>query len=502
MSNTKLIAKNTIFLYIRMLLTMGVTLFTSRIVLEVLGIEDFGIYTLVGGIVSLFSFFNSAMTSATQRFLTFDIGNNNLLQLKKTFNATLNIHIVIALVFFLLAETIGVWFVNSKLNINVDRMAAVNWVYQFSVISFIVGIVQVPYDALIISNEKMNVYAYMSILEVSIKLILVYLLILFNIDKLILYSFLLFLVSFFSSMAHKIYCKIHFKETKYEFHYDKELYRKLISFSGWSLFGNIAGVARGQGLNVLLNVFFGTLLNAAYGITLQVQSAVQIFVSNFQLAVNPQIIKQYALGNNEKSLNLIFQSSKFSYFLMLIISCPVIYNIDFILNLWLKTPPIYTSSFVILSLINILIDSISGPLVTGAQATGFIKWYQITVGILIFLSLPISYLILKENNNPLTIFIVVIIINTLALFGRLFFLKYLMNLNLKSFFLKVLLKIILISTITIVSVIIFPISLESQIINFFVKSLFITIINIVSIYFIGLSKGEKNFILDFLKRKV
>lgn len=501
MSNTKLIAKNTIFLYIRMLLTMGVTLYTSRIVLEVLGVEDFGIYTLVGGIVSLFSFFNSAMTSATQRFLTFDIGNNNLLQLKKTFNATLNIHILIAVIFFLLAETIGLWFINNKLNINFQRMEAVNWVYQFSVISFIVGIIQVPYDALIISNEKMNVYALMSILEVSIKLILVYFLILFNIDKLILYSFLLFLVSFISSMAHKIYCKIHYKETKYEFHYDKELYKKLISFSGWSLFGNIAGVARGQGLNVLLNVFFGTVLNAAYGITLQVQSAVQIFVYNFQLAVNPQIIKQYALGNNEKSLNLIFQSSKFSYFLMLIISCPVIYNIDFILNLWLKTPPIYTSSFVLFSLINILIDSISGPLVTGAQATGFIKWYQITIGILIFLSLPISYVILKITNNPLMIFMVVILINSIALFCRLFFLKYLMNLNLKTFFLNVLLKIILISSITIISVLIFPISLEDQIINFFVKSIFITVINITSIYFVGLTKEEKKFISHFLKKK-
>lgn len=380
-------------------------------------------------------------------------------------------------------------------------MVAVNWVYQFSVISFIVGIIQVPYDALIISNEKMNVYAYMSILEVSIKLILVYLLILFNIDKLILYSFLLLLVSFISSMAHKIYCKVHYKETKYEFHYDKELYKKLISFSGWSLFGNIAGVARGQGLNILLNIFFGTVLNAAYGITLQVQSAVQIFVSNFQMAINPQIIKQYAIGNNEKSLNLIFQSSKFSYFLMLIICCPVIYNIDFILNLWLKTPPVYTSSFVVLSLINILIDSISGPLVTGAQATGFIKWYQITVGILIFLTLPLSYFMLKETNNPLIIFIVVIVINTIALFSRLFFLKYLMDLNLKSFFVKVLLKIILISSISILSFLIFSISFENQIINFFVNSLYITCINIISIYFIGLNKAEKIFILDFFNKK-
>ena len=339
MSNNKLIAKNTMFLYVRMLLTMVVTLFSSRIVLEVLGIENFGIYTLVGGIVLFFGFFNNAMTSATQRFLSFDIGLNNLEKLKKTFNASLNIHILIGIVFLLLAETIGLWFLNNKLNISINKMEAVNWVYQFSIATFLVGIVQVPYDALIISKEKMNVYAYVGILEVLMKLLIVYSLTLFNVNKLILYAFLLFLVSFLSSFIRKYYCIKYFEETKYEFFYDKKFYKKLLTFSGWSLFGNIAGVSRDQGINVLLNIFFGTLLNAAYGITLQVQSAVQIFVYNFQLAINPQILKQYAIGNIENSNFLILQSSKFSYFLMLLISFPIIYNIDFILNLWLNNPP-------------------------------------------------------------------------------------------------------------------------------------------------------------------
>jgi len=433
MSTSKLIAKNTAFLYIRMLFSMGVTLYTSRIVLNALGVIDYGIYSVVGGIVTLFSFFNSAMTSATQRFLTFDIGNNDSIQLKKTFNATINIHIVIGVLFFLLAETVGLWFVNNKLNLPIERMSAINWVYQFSIFTFLVSTIQVPYDAFIIAKEKMKVYAYMSIVEVFLKLIIVYLIFVFNIDKLIFYSFLLFLVSFISSTVHKLYCKNYFEETIYRFHYEKGLYIKLISFSGWNLFGNIAGVVRGQGSNILLNIFFGTALNAAYGISLQVQSAVQIFVANFQLAVSPQIIKQYALGNDKQLFNLIFQSAKFSYFLMFIIACPIIFNIDFILHLWLNTYPKYTSEFVVLCLINILIDCVSGPLVTGAQATGNIKWYQIILGTFIFLSLPISYLLLRTYKDPSMIFIVIIIINTISLFGRLLFLKFLMDLNISEF---------------------------------------------------------------------
>ncbi|RTZ07239.1 lipopolysaccharide biosynthesis protein [Flavobacterium sp. GSP27] len=502
MSSSKLIAKNTAFLYIRMLLTMGVTLFTSRIVLNALGIQDYGIYSIVGGIVTLFSFFNSAMTAATQRFLTFDIGKNDLEQLKKTFNATLNIHISIGVLFFLLAETFGLWFVNNKLNLPVNRMSAVNWVYQFSIFTFFVGTIQVPYDALIIAREKMKVYAYMSIVEVFLKLIIVYILVVFDIDKLIFYSFLLFLVSFISSNAHKIYCKVYFKETKYKFYYEKELYGELISFSGWSLFGNIAGVARGQGSNILLNIFFGTLLNAAYGISMQVQSAVHVFVTNFQMAVNPQIIKQYALGYKEQSLNLIFQSSKFSYFLMFIIACPIIYNIDFILQLWLKNPPRYTSEFVVLCLINILIDCVSGPLVTGAQATGVIKWYQITIGTFIFLCLPISYLFLSRYNDPTVIFIVIIVINSITLLGRLLFLRFLIDLNLHSFFQKVLLKIFIVTIILVLSSHFIFISISNPYFNFFVKSLFYTSINLTSIYFIGLSNNERNFIRSFFKSKL
>jgi O-antigen/teichoic acid export membrane protein len=501
-NNNKRIAKNTFILYIRMFFTMGVSLYTSRIVLNTLGIEDYGVYSIVGGIVTLFSFFNGAMTSATQRFLAFDIGKNDLVQLKKTFNATLNIHIGIGILVLILAETVGLWFVNNKLNLPLDRMTAVNWIYQFSVFTLLLGIIQVPYDALIVAREKMDIYAYMSFVEAFLKLVIVYLLVVFAFDKLILYAGLLFFVSFLVRMGHKYYCKRYYEESKYQFYFDKSYYKVLLSYSGWNLFGNIAGVARGQGSNILLNIFFGTVLNAAYGISMQVQTTVQSFVLNFQMAVNPQIIKQYAAGNTDQCLKLIFQSAKFSYFLMFIIACPIIFNIDFILELWLKNPPKYTSIFVTLSIVSILIDCISGPLMIGAQLTGDIKWYQVTMGTFVFLCLPISYLFLKCYSDPSIIFIVIIAVNTISLFIRLQFLKKMIDLDIKSFILNVLSKIIIVTAIMALPFYFINISTQNPYLDFFIKSISFTVINLLSIYLIGLDISEKNLIIAFLKDKI
>lgn len=486
-----------------MFITMGVSLYTSRVILQVLGINDYGIYSVVGGVVSLFSFFNGAMASATQRFLSFDIGKGDELQLKKTFNATLNIHFVIAIVALLLSETIGLWFVNNKLNIIEDRMFAANVVYQFSVFTFLLGVIQVPYDALIIAREKMNIYAYMSIVEVFLKLVILYLLTLFEYDYLILYAAFLFMVSFIVRMGHKYYCKINFLESKYQFYYDKSFYRKLLSYSGWNLFGNIAAVVKGQGINVILNLFFGTILNATYGITLQLQGAVNLFVNNFQLAISPQIIKTYAQGNINTCHTLIFQSAKFSYYLMLLIILPFFLNIDFILKFWLKTPPEFIKSFVLLSLLNLLVDCISGPLMAGLQATGKIKAYQALVGILLILNLPISYLFLKYSSIPQSVFYISIVISIIALFLRLYFVKINLELSVIAFFKTVVLPIMIISTITF-SILylvnensLFTVTWKQLIL----KSIFIFIVTLVSIIVIGMNKDEKIFVKNFIQSK-
>lgn len=504
MSESKRIVKNTMFLYIRMFLLMGITLYTSRIVLNELGVSDYGIYSLVGGIVIMLGFFNAAMSSATQRYLSFDIGKGDFVQLKKTFSITLTIHIGIAVLGLLLAETLGLWYVNYKMVFPEDRLFAVNVVYQFSVLTFLLKIIQVPYNALIIARERMNLYAYVSILEAILKLAIVFLLVYFGTDKLITYAILTFSVAFIIRMIYQVYCRREFAESRYQFQYDKKYYKELISYSGWNLFGNISSVAKGQGVNMVLNLFFGTVVNAAYGVTNQVYAAVNMFVSNFQLALNPQIIQNYSKGDVKQSQYLISQGSKFSFFLILILVTPVILNTDYILQLWLKNPPEHSILFIQLSLINLLIDCLSNPLMVGAQATGNIKWYQIIVGSLVFLNLPISYLILKLGYEPHSVYMVSITISIISLQFRLYFLKRVMNFSVKEYYFKVLSKATLLAGLS--AVIIFLIKnylrFELNFITLIIESAVLVGILVLMIILLGINKKEKDFILQFVKNKL
>ena len=504
MSVSSLIAKNTFFLYIRLILTLGVTLFTSRVVLNALGVDDYGIYSIVGGVVALFGFLNAAMASATQRYLAFDLGQNNLIKLRKTFNTTLLIHVGISVIILIFAETIGLWYVNTKLVVDSSRIEAVNWVFQFSVLTSIIGVMQVPFNAIIIAREKMNVFALLSIVDVILKLLIVYLLVLLSSDKLILYSILVFIVTFLVALSYRIYCRIHFQECKFKLYKDKSYYRELLSYSGWNLFGNFAFVAKGQGINMVLNIFFGTVVNAAYGITIQVQSAINVFVSNFQLAFNPQIIKSYSQGNHTQTLSLIFQSCKFSFFLMLILVSPILMDTTYIMNLWLKQPPENTTIFVQLSLISILIDCISGPLMVGAQATGKIKNYQIVVGTLVFLNLPLSYLVLSLGYMPSSVFVVNIFIGVIALGFRILFLSKILKLNVSNFFSQVLAKTILIAflsfmMISLTKYIDFDISLH---ILFVFKSALLILFLILFIFLFGFNQVERKFVMQLINSKL
>lgn len=504
MSNNKTIAKNTLFLYFRMLLTMGVGLFTSRLVLDALGVVDYGIYGLVGGIVTMFAFLNSAMSSATQRYLSFDIGKKDWDRLQKTFNATLNIHIGIAVVIFVLAETLGLWFVNTQLDIPAERMYAANWVYQFSIFAFVTNVVQVPYNALLFAREHMSVYAYVSILETLLKLgIVLYLVQAKGTDPLILYAVLTFAVAFVIRMIYKLYCKRNFKESVYQFHWDKAYYKELMSYSGWNLFGNIAAVARGQGSNILLNLFFGPVANASYTITLMVQGIIGNFVSNFQVAVNPQIIKNYAKGDKQSSLNLMYKSAKFSFFGMLILVVPFLVNIDYIMHLWLKEVPPYAIDFIRLALIYTLIETISNPLMSGLQATGKIKAYQAVVGILVFLNFPLIWLLFKFTDLPISLYWSFILIAVISLFFRLYFVKRLMKVNVNAFFTKVLTRLLLVA-----GVLVFlyytggHLLVENNLfLPFVVKTIFILLITFCVIIVLGLNNKERRFMANQMVTK-
>ena len=498
MSSSKTIAKNTLFLYFRMFLVMGVTLYMSRIVLEQLGVSDYGIYSLVGGIVALFGFLNSSMSSATQRYLAFDLGKKDEERLQKTFSVTLTIHIAIAILIFLIAETIGLWYVNNMVVLPSGRQFSANIVYQFSVLTALIGIIQVPYDSLIIAYEKMNVYAYISIIEVGLKLGLVFLLTIYGGDKLIAYAAMMFFVSLIIRVAYQFYCRKNYKASKYNFEYDKNYYRELVGYSGWNLFGGIASVSRGQGINIVLNLFFGTVVNAAYGLTLQVQSAVNQFVTNFQRAVNPQIIKSYSEGNLERTHRLIIQSSKFSFLLMLLLVAPILFNTDFILNLWLKNPPQYTSIFIQLSLIGVLIDCISYPFQTGIQATGKIKFYLIVVGGIIIMTLPLTSAWLYFGGNAQVSFYSIIIGSVLALGSRLYFMLKLTNMSIKLFFKDV--GIIIVSVVTGIFLLLILFNFIVDFREGWLGLLIIEIITLINVLFIGLNKRDFNLFKSFITK--
>ena len=500
--NNKRIAKNTLMLYFRMLLTMGVSLYTVRIVLETLGVVDYGIYNVVGGVVTMFSFLSATMASASQRFFAFELGRNNLVQLKKIFSITMTIYAMIALLILVLAETIGLWFLNTQMTIPSARMNAANWVYQFSIFSFMMTMFTVPYDAAIIAHEKMNVYAWVSIVEVILKLIIVYLLLLFSFDKLKLYGILIFGVTSIITLIYRTYTKRKFEECHFTFHWDILLFKEIVSFSGWNLLGSMAAIFKSQGINILLNVFFGPVVNAARGIAYQVNNAINQFVQNFMIATRPQITKYYATGEKQLMYTLVIQSSKFSYFLLFILSMPLLLETDFILKIWLHELPDYVVLFTRLVIINALVDSLSGSLITSALATGKIKFYQIIVGGTMLLNLPISYVALNMGFPPQSTIYVAIFIAIMNLLLRLLVLKNIMDFPIGSFFKRVIARIILTSFIAYIVPVWISIKLKTNLINFIVVIIVAYISSIISIYLTGLDNNDRKFFNGIVRDKI
>lgn len=498
--NNKRIAKNTAMLYFRMLLTMAVSLYTSRIVLNTLGVEDFGIYNVVGGFVTMFGFLNSAMASATQRFLAFEIGRKDTIQLRNVFSMSVNIHFLIAIFILILAETVGLWFVNTQLTIPPERMEAARWVYQFSILTLMANMVSVPYNAMIIAHERMNVFAWVSIAEVSLKLFIVFMLQWFGFDKLKFYAILMFGVALLIRLIYGLYCNRKFKESKFRYYWDKPLFKTLINYAGWNLWGNASSALYGQGINILLNIFFGPVINAARGIAYQVRGAMNQFVTNFQMAMNPQIIKSFATNDLNYMHQLIFQGAKYSFFLLFTLSLPVLLETQYILKLWLKIVPEYTVIFTQLIIINILLDSFSQPLMTAAQATGKIKIYQSVIGGLQLFNVPISYIFLKLNYQPQVTLYISITISIIALIIRLILLRNLIDLKIKQFFNEIIFNaafVVLISVIIPISLKYFEI-MEESILNLLVISFTALVCTLSTIYLLGLKKNEKDFVRRML----
>ncbi len=493
-ANNKRIAKNTLLLYIRMIFTMLVSLYTSRVVLNTLGVDDFGIYNVVGGFVIMFTFINNAMSSSTQRYLNFELGSGNFSKLQNIFSTSVNIHIIISAIIIILAETIGLWFLYNHMTIPQERFEAALWVYQFAIMSTVVMVISVPYNAAIIAHEKMSTFAYISVIEVILKLLIVYLLSIFNFDKLKFYAVLMFCIQLIIRFIYGRYCNKHFEETRYKRIWDVKLLKEMSSFAGWSLFGNLSSVLSTQGVNVLLNMFFGPIVNAARGIAVQIQQAINGFVLNFQTAINPQITKNYALGNIKYLHNLIFTSAKFSILLLLILSLPIFIETEQILQLWLKTVPTHTANFTRIILCIAIIDCTANALSIGAQATGKIKRYQITIGFIILLIVPVSYLTLKIKAVPEFVLYVHLGIAVIAQTGRIIFMKKLIQLPIKSFISKVYLPFLkVLTTSAIIPGIIYHI-IPPSLNRLIIISLISVTATGISIYLLGLNNNEKKFL--------
>lgn len=494
--NNKRIAKNTLLLYFRMLLTMAISLYTSRVVLHVLGVEDFGIYNVVGGVVAMFSVISGSLSAAISRFITYELGKGDKEKLVRIFSSSVTIQLGLGLVIIILAEVIGVWFLNEKMSIPENRMYAANWVFQLSILTFVINLISVPYNAAIIAHEKMSAFAYISILEVVAKLIIVYMLLLSPIDKLIFYAILMASVALIIRFVYGFYCKRNFEECTYHFILDKELLKKMFGFAGWNFIGASSAVLRDQGGNIVINLFCGPTVNAARGIAYQVNNAINGFVNNFMTALNPQITKSYAVGDKEYMMTLIYQGARLSFYILLILSLPVIVNAHYILTLWLKIVPEHTTLFVQLVLIFAMSESISNPLITAMLATGKIRNYQIIVGGLQMMNLPISYVLLRYGCIPETVLIVAICISQCCLAARLYMLRGMIGLSVREYLSKVYFNVLAVTVLSAVIPCILSYYLSETLLNFIIICVVSVICTFTVIYFVGCNRKERQFILS------
>jgi len=448
--NNKRIAKNTMALYFRMLFMMLIGLYTSRVILDKLGEVDYGIYNVVGGFVSMFTVVSGTMTTATQRFLSFEIGKGKDGDVRSIFSTMVSIHIIFAIIVLVLGETIGVWFLNNHMNFPPERYEAANWVFQYSLLAFLLNICMTPYIGVLIAYERMSAFAYFSILEAVLKLAICFVITKTVFDKLSVYACLITVTQIGLMGCYYIYCKVNFKQCKIVFKLNKQYISNIFSFFGWNLIGALAVVLKDQGVNIVLNTFFGPVVNAARGISYQVLSKINGFVSNFQLAMNPQIIKNYAANQKEAMYKLVFRGAKISYLMLLTLSLPIIFEAPLILNIWLKAVPENTVLFLRIILFTALLNTLSNPLIVSMHASGIVRDFQIVVGGISLLTLPLVYVAYKLGCDAYVGLIIVLIIDFFCHLARLYMLKRIIGFPAMRFFFQVTLRIILVTLLALI----------------------------------------------------
>ncbi len=501
--SNKRIAKNTMYLYMRMFVVMAISIYTSRVILQTLGAEDYGIYSVVGGIVAIMGVLNGVLASSTSRFLTFELGRGEGTMLDNTFSASLNLHIVVAIIVLILAETVGLWFFYEKLIIPDNRMEAAFWVYQFSIITTMFTFTQVPYNASLIAHENLSIYAYVGLYDAFSKLIIAFLITISPFDKLIFYALLLMVNTILIQIFYRFYTYKRYSECRFRLVKDKELYKRQISYSGWELFGGLASVSQGQGINIILNLFFGPTVNAARAIAYQIQGAVNLFINNFLTAVRPQVIKSYAQGDPGEMYRLTFRSARFSFYLMLLLVLPLCYELRFILDIWLGDAyPEETYLFTLIILIFSLTEVFHLVLIMPFHAIGRMKLGNSLNGTIMILSLPVSYYLLKFGLPAYSVFIVLIIINLIVTFNGWLIVHSYSPFSVKQFLKGVLLRCTAVGMLSSLCPTILVIYMQDGWIRFLVLCVTTLLAVLISAFFLGIDVEERQMLLKFIKTKI
>ena len=501
--NNKRIVKNTLYLYIRMGVSMVVQLYTSRVVIQNLGITDYGIYNIVATFIIAFTYISGPLGTATQRFLNFELGGNNKNNVVLVFNISLYIFVLLGALFFIVVELAGIWFLNNKIQIPTERMGAANFVFHMSTLAIIFNLLKTPYESLIVAHEKMSFYAYVSIADVLLKLLNATTLILFTYDKLKLYAVNLLVISIIIFSCYIIFCRINFPYIRFRGLWNKSIFKEMLSFSGWSLFGSIASMTSNQGLSIVLNLFYGVVVNAAMGIASQVSSAITQFATNFQIAFRPQIVKYYAANDIDSLNKLIHRTSKYSYLILLLLVCPLCFNIDFILQKWLGKVPDYANIFCVCMSIYALLDTLSSPMWMAIQATGKIKKYQLVISSTIFLNILFAYVFLNFGFRASIVLEIKCILDIVYLCIRLFFLRSLIAFSISGYIKDTLAKVIIITGLTVLVMFLFEkIYCANSWKYLFISSSLIVCVIVMCICFIALDKNERKYFKSIIISKL
>ncbi len=499
-NRSRRIAKNTLMLYVRMLVLMLVGLYTSRVVLAALGETDFGIYNVVGGVVAMFTIISGALNSAVQRFITFEMGKGPEAQLNKVYSTAVNIQLILGVIVIIIAEPVGLWFIENEMTIDSARIPAAKWVLHFSLLAFVINLMSVPQMASITAHEKMSAYAFIGLLDGFLRLGVAFLIMKSPIDRLVYYAALMAAVVLAVRLAYGIYCRMNFPECRYRPVFDRPLIKEMFSFAGWNFIGVTSGVLRDHGGNILVNLFSGPTLNAARGVAVQLNGAVQGFVTNFMTAVNPQITKSYAAGDNEYLFPLLRKASKMSFYLLLVIALPILFNTDYLLGLWLKDVPGHSALFVQLFLVFALSESISNPLITAMLATGKIRNYQLTVGGLQLLNVPVSYIFLKFGAAPEVTVVVAIVISQICFFVRLLMLRGMIGLDVQKYIYDVYLRVLAVAAVS-AAVPSAVRGLMPEGFGGFCLSVCVCVLcACISVLYIGCGKDERQALTKFIRR--